>query len=222
MPSPSRSLRWEAGHTSGVDHVGSVLSAVVGLREKRCQQAALPAASNQAHPALLRPPTNHVGGTPPQGMRVRPDGPQLISELIRKELGLDCSVLMGANIAADIARGELSEATIAYSVLDHALLLQVGPLWAGGWMHGCCYQDVCVLRCGGMACGGVGWEGLGAVEAVCGLRLSPRPAACPDACLPLHPVHLGVPAATRRTCLSAPPSSSPWCQTWWGRRCAAL
>ncbi len=26
----------------------------------------------------------------PQGMRVRPDGPQLISELIRKELGLDC------------------------------------------------------------------------------------------------------------------------------------
>lgn len=59
-----------------------------------------------------------------KGMRVRPDGPQLISELIRKELGLDCSVLMGANIAADIARGELSEATIAYSVLDHALLLQ--------------------------------------------------------------------------------------------------
>lgn len=25
-----------------------------------------------------------------QGMRVRPDGPQLISEMIRKELGLDC------------------------------------------------------------------------------------------------------------------------------------
>ncbi|KAI7839328.1 hypothetical protein COHA_006919 [Chlorella ohadii] len=44
-----------------------------------------------------------------KGMRVRPDGPQLISEMIRKELGLDCSVLMGANIAADIARGELSE-----------------------------------------------------------------------------------------------------------------
>jgi hypothetical protein len=31
---------------------------------------------------------------------------------------------MGANIAADIARGELSEATIGYSVLDNALLLQ--------------------------------------------------------------------------------------------------
>lgn len=95
-------------------------------------------------------------------MRVRPEGPQLISALIRKELGLDCSVLMvgrisedgakitachmhcvishcvisarvlpyslqwylqGANIAADIARGELSEATIGYNVLENAELL---------------------------------------------------------------------------------------------------
>lgn len=32
-----------------------------------------------------RAPALHV-----QGMRVRADGPQLISELIRKELGLDC------------------------------------------------------------------------------------------------------------------------------------
>ncbi|KAI3425907.1 hypothetical protein D9Q98_007879 [Chlorella vulgaris] len=59
-----------------------------------------------------------------KGMRVRPDGPQLISELIRKELGLDCSVLMGANIAADIAKGELSEATIGYNVLQNAQLLK--------------------------------------------------------------------------------------------------
>jgi hypothetical protein len=34
-----------------------------------------------------------------QGMRVRPEGPQLISEMLRKHLGIDCSVLMGANIA---------------------------------------------------------------------------------------------------------------------------
>jgi hypothetical protein len=50
---------------------------------------------------------------------------------------------MGANIAGDIAKGELSEATIAYSVLDNALLLQVGA-------------------------GGVGWGGLGwGAEAGC-------------------------------------------------------
>jgi hypothetical protein len=34
-----------------------------------------------------------------QGMRVRPEGPQLISQMIRKYLNIDCSVLMGANIA---------------------------------------------------------------------------------------------------------------------------
>jgi glycerol-3-phosphate dehydrogenase len=45
-------------------------------------------------------------------MRVRPDGPQLISELVRKSVGADCSVLMGANIAQDIGAGQLSEATI--------------------------------------------------------------------------------------------------------------
>jgi glycerol-3-phosphate dehydrogenase (NAD+) len=32
-------------------------------------------------------------------MRVRAEGPQLISELVRKNLNIDCSVLMGANIA---------------------------------------------------------------------------------------------------------------------------
>ena len=45
-------------------------------------------------------------------MRVRPEGPQLISEMVRKNLGADCSVLMGANIAGDIGAGQLSEATI--------------------------------------------------------------------------------------------------------------
>lgn len=34
-----------------------------------------------------------------QGMRVRSDGPQLISQMISKYLNIDCSVLMGANIA---------------------------------------------------------------------------------------------------------------------------
>eukprot|EP00887_Chlorella_sp_A99_P008019 scaffold12.g8019.t1 len=61
------------------------------------------------------------------GMRVRADGPQLISELIRKELGLDCSVLMGANIAEDIAQGELSEATIGYSIHANARVFQARP-----------------------------------------------------------------------------------------------
>jgi len=52
-------------------------------------------------------------------MRVRPDGPQLISELVRKSVGADCSVLMGANIAQHIGAGQLSEATIGRAALAH-------------------------------------------------------------------------------------------------------
>lgn len=40
------------------------------------------------------------------------------------------SVLMGANIAEDIARGELSEATVGYSVRENACVLRVrGRHW---------------------------------------------------------------------------------------------
>ena len=57
-------------------------------------------------------------------MRVRSDGPQLISQMVQKYLNIDCSVLMGANIAGDIGREELSEAVIGYTNFDHAKLLQ--------------------------------------------------------------------------------------------------
>eukprot|EP00882_Tetradesmus_deserticola_P031018 GHRQ01035054.1.p1 GENE.GHRQ01035054.1~~GHRQ01035054.1.p1 ORF type:complete len:466 (+),score=230.35 GHRQ01035054.1:636-2033(+) len=59
-----------------------------------------------------------------KGMRVRADGPQLISALITQYLALDCSVLMGANIAADIGREQLSEAVIGYSNLENAQVLK--------------------------------------------------------------------------------------------------
>jgi glycerol-3-phosphate dehydrogenase (NAD+) len=47
-----------------------------------------------------------------KGMTITPEGPKLPSALIQKLVGIDCSVLMGANIAADIAKEEFSEATI--------------------------------------------------------------------------------------------------------------
>ena len=50
-----------------------------------------------------------------KGMRVRPDGPQLISSLVRERLGLDCSVLMGPNLAEEVARGGMTEATLGAS-----------------------------------------------------------------------------------------------------------
>eukprot|EP01025_Chloroclados_australasicus_P065940 TRINITY_DN9010_c0_g1_i4.p1 TRINITY_DN9010_c0_g1~~TRINITY_DN9010_c0_g1_i4.p1 ORF type:complete len:655 (-),score=102.82 TRINITY_DN9010_c0_g1_i4:319-2283(-) len=54
-----------------------------------------------------------------KGMRVRKDGPQLISQMIQNTLQIDCSVLMGANIATDIANEQLSESTIGFNKLEN-------------------------------------------------------------------------------------------------------
>ena len=40
------------------------------------------------------------------------DGFQLLTDLITDSLGVDCSVLMGANIANEIAQGHFCEATL--------------------------------------------------------------------------------------------------------------
>ena len=50
----------------------------------------------------------------------------LISDVIRKGLGgnVDVSVLMGANVAVEVARGDFCEATLGYSVKSNALAFQ--------------------------------------------------------------------------------------------------
>ncbi|XLR69665.1 hypothetical protein S83_020337 [Arachis hypogaea] len=50
-----------------------------------------------------------------KGMEVKKEGPCMISTLISKTLGINCSVLMGANIANEIALEKFSEATVGYS-----------------------------------------------------------------------------------------------------------
>ncbi|CAM8924891.1 unnamed protein product [Rhodiola kirilowii] len=49
-----------------------------------------------------------------KGMEVKKEGPQMISALISEKLGINCCVLMGANIANEIAEGKFSEATVGY------------------------------------------------------------------------------------------------------------
>eukprot|EP00166_Cyanidium_caldarium_P000729 ctg_129.g84 len=51
-------------------------------------------------------------------------GVVLISEVIRKQLGVPCAVLMGANVANEIAEEQFSEATIGYRDEQHAQLLK--------------------------------------------------------------------------------------------------
>ncbi|KAH1193595.1 Glycerol-3-phosphate dehydrogenase [NAD(+)] [Glycine max] len=50
-----------------------------------------------------------------KGMEVKKEGPTMISTLITKQLGINCSVLMGANIANEIALEKFSEATVGYN-----------------------------------------------------------------------------------------------------------
>ncbi|PNY13610.1 glycerol-3-phosphate dehydrogenase, partial [Trifolium pratense] len=49
-----------------------------------------------------------------KGMEVKKEGPCLISTLISNQLRINCSVLMGANIANEIAMENFSEATVGY------------------------------------------------------------------------------------------------------------
>ncbi|KAL4379357.1 hypothetical protein GQ457_02G012150 [Hibiscus cannabinus] len=49
-----------------------------------------------------------------KGMEVKMEGPCMISTLISEHLGINCSVLMGANIANEIAVEKFSEATVGY------------------------------------------------------------------------------------------------------------
>ncbi|CAN1153698.1 Glycerol-3-phosphate dehydrogenase [NAD(+)] [Linum perenne] len=49
-----------------------------------------------------------------KGMEVKMEGPCMISSLISKQLDVNCCVLMGANIANEIAVEKFSEATVGY------------------------------------------------------------------------------------------------------------
>eukprot|EP00658_Telonema_sp_P-2_P032808 TRINITY_DN24202_c0_g1_i3.p1 TRINITY_DN24202_c0_g1~~TRINITY_DN24202_c0_g1_i3.p1 ORF type:complete len:373 (+),score=109.30 TRINITY_DN24202_c0_g1_i3:16-1134(+) len=50
--------------------------------------------------------------------------PLLISDIIRAALGVDCSVLMGANVANEVARGEFCEATIGSRIERNGRLFE--------------------------------------------------------------------------------------------------
>merc|ERR1719231_2016287 len=47
-----------------------------------------------------------------------------ISDIIRAELGADCSVLMGANVANDMASDQFCETTIGYKDTTNGVLFQ--------------------------------------------------------------------------------------------------
>eukprot|EP00850_Spirogloea_muscicola_P006021 SM000028S10115 [mRNA] locus=s28:422469:425124:- [translate_table: standard] len=84
-----------------------------------------------------------------KGMEVRPEGPQLISSVITRHLDIDCVVLMGANIASEVAKEQLSEATMGYSRGRADAARQWAQLFATPYFHVTAVEDIAgVELCG--------------------------------------------------------------------------
>ncbi|KAB0356963.1 hypothetical protein FD754_001119 [Muntiacus muntjak] len=58
------------------------------------------------------------------GIDEGPEGLKLISDIIREKMGIDISVLMGANIANEVAAGKFCETTIGSKIMENGLLFK--------------------------------------------------------------------------------------------------
>lgn len=54
-----------------------------------------------------------------KGIDEGPEGLKLISDIIREKMGIDVSVLMGANIANEVAAEKFCESTIG-EIMEHS------------------------------------------------------------------------------------------------------
>ncbi|XP_019735602.1 glycerol-3-phosphate dehydrogenase 1-like protein isoform X2 [Hippocampus comes] len=69
-------------------------------------------------------PTKARGITLIKGIDEGPEGLKLISDIIREKMGIDVSVLMGANIANEVAAEKFCETTIGSKILENGLLFK--------------------------------------------------------------------------------------------------
>ncbi|KAF4024185.1 hypothetical protein G4228_015892 [Cervus hanglu yarkandensis] len=71
-----------------------------------------------------RVPKDALGITLIKGIDEGPEGLKLISDIIREKMGIDISVLMGANIANEVAAGKFCETTIGSKIMENGLLFK--------------------------------------------------------------------------------------------------
>ncbi|XP_056376066.1 glycerol-3-phosphate dehydrogenase 1-like protein isoform X1 [Hyla sarda] len=69
-------------------------------------------------------PSKALGITLIKGIDEGPEGLKLISDIIREKMGIDISVLMGANIANEVAAEKFCETTIGSKVIEHGFLFK--------------------------------------------------------------------------------------------------
>ncbi|NXH45858.1 GPD1L protein, partial [Dicaeum eximium] len=69
-------------------------------------------------------PRKALGITLIKGIDQGPEGLKLISDIIREKMGIDISVLMGANIANEVAAEKFCETTIGCKILENGLLFK--------------------------------------------------------------------------------------------------
>uniref|UniRef100_A0A8P0PR79 Glycerol-3-phosphate dehydrogenase [NAD(+)] n=2 Tax=Canis lupus familiaris TaxID=9615 RepID=A0A8P0PR79_CANLF len=71
-----------------------------------------------------RVPKDALGITLIKGIDEGPEGLKLISDIIREKMGIDVSVLMGANIASEVAAEKFCETTIGSKIMENGLLFK--------------------------------------------------------------------------------------------------
>ncbi|KAG3279551.1 glycerol-3-phosphate dehydrogenase 1 like [Ictidomys tridecemlineatus] len=71
-----------------------------------------------------RVPKKALGITLIKGIDEGPEGLKLISDIIREKMGIDISVLMGANIASEVAAEKFCETTIGSKIMENGLLFK--------------------------------------------------------------------------------------------------
>ncbi|NXN86354.1 GPD1L protein, partial [Bombycilla garrulus] len=69
-------------------------------------------------------PRKALGITLIKGIHEGPEGLKLISDVIREKMGIDISVLMGANIASEVAAEKFCETTIGCKNLENGFLFK--------------------------------------------------------------------------------------------------
>ncbi|NXG26323.1 GPD1L protein, partial [Grallaria varia] len=71
-----------------------------------------------------RVPKKALGISLIKGIDQGPEGLRLISDVIREKMGIDISVLMGANLANEVAAEKFCETTIGSKILENGLLFK--------------------------------------------------------------------------------------------------